>query len=309
MSDKMPYFNGRVLFNGIAISYSYMICGSATFISCLFGTIIGVIFLLLLKNNCNSFSKTITSFILTFIVFTIVVNMGHSLYLNNTPVWVLTLIPGIAAFIISNSKDRALIKVSNILFFYSVFLFILEILGLYPSIELSNLLPLQINSKNIIWSSFVFAIISTTPIIALNDTSDKKNTIINYLISALTINTICFLAITVLGQKEVQLLRFPETVVLKRIEFLNFISSVDSFFNFAVIVDVLLTMSRGLKNIEEASNKVWKFIVLFVLILLTIWSCYNNWPLLLIYEYFPYILIILLIIAIIPIKSRYKNAE
>ena len=309
MSDKTSYFNGRVLFNGIAISYLFKISGSSTFIVGLIGTIVGIIFLLLFKNN-NKLSKLLSSFIITFIVLTILINMGHSLYLKNTPIWVLTIIPCVCMLIISNSKTSALIKVSHILFIYSLFLFILEILGLYSSIELSNLLPLSdLNIKSIIWGFLVFAITSTTPIITLNDLSDKKSIIINYLISSLTINIIAFFAITVLGQKEVLLFRFPETVVLKRIEFLNFISSVDSFFNFAVIVDVLLTMAKGLKNIEELTSKTWKYVLLFIIALLTIWSCYNNWPLLLIYKYFPYILIILLIITIIPIKNRYKKVK
>lgn len=304
----MSYFNSRVLFNGIAISYLFKVCGSSAFIPCLLGTILGIIILLLFKCN-NHFSKVLSSFIITFMVFTILVNMGHSLYLNNTPIWVLTIIPVICLMVISNSKKQAIIKVSHILFTYSLFLFILEILGLYSSIELFNILPIsQIKATNIIWGSLVFAITSTTPVITLNDLSDKKNIIINYLISALTINVIAFLSITVLGQKEVLLFRFPETVVLKRIEFLNFISSVDSFFNFAVITDVLLTMTKGLKNIEELTSKTYKYVALLLITILAIWSCYHNWPLLILYKYFPYILFILLITTIIPIKNRYKSS-
>ena len=308
MSDKMPYFNGRVLFNGIAISYLFMMYGSLTFIIGLIGSIIGALFLLLFKNNNNAFSKVISNFIIAFIVFTILINMGHSLYLKNTPILVLTLIPALTILITSNSKNNVIIKISHILFIYSIFLFILEVSGLYSSINLSNLLPFSnISFLNIIKGSFIFAITSTTPIMALNDIRDKRNTIINYLVSMLTINAISFLAITVLGQKEVLLLRFPESVVLKRIEFLNFISSVDSFFNFTVIIDVLLTMTKCLKNIEEETSKLGKYVVLCLITICTIWSCYNNWPLLLIYKYFPYILIILLIITIIPIKRRYKK--
>lgn len=308
MYDKMPYFNGRVLFNGIAISYLFMTCGSMTWLSGLIGTIIGVIFLLIFKNNNSKMSKISSGFLMTLIPLVILVNMGHSLYLKNTPIWILTLIPAFASTIISNTKKGALNKVILILFVYSIILFLLELLGLVSSIELNNLLPFSnANVKSILWGSFVFAITGITPIVSLNDVKDTKSTIIYYLISSITVQVICFLAITILGQKETLLLRFPETVVLKRIEFLNFISSVDSFFNFAVIVDVLLTMSSGLKNIEEASNKYMKYITIIFTTLLTIWGCYNYWPLLYIYHYFPFVLIFLLIIAIIPIKRKYKS--
>lgn len=306
MYDKMPYFNGRVLFNGIAISYLFMTCGTKIWIAGIIGTLIGIVLLLLFKNN-NKISKIISAFFMALIPLIILVNIGHSLYLKNTPIWILTIIPTIAVAIISNTKSEALNKVITILFIYSIFLFILELMGLVSSIEMSNLLPASDTSiKDILWASFVFAITLVTPIITLNETTDKKTTIIYCLVSSITIQVICFLAMTILGQKETLLLRFPETVVLKRIEFLNFISSVDAFFNFAVIVDVILTMSISFKNIEESTNKIVKYMLLMVITLITIWGCYNYWPLLYVYNYFPFILIFLLILSIIPIKRKYK---
>lgn len=309
MSDKMPYFNGRVLFNGIVISYLFMVSGTSVWLAGFIGTIIGVLFLLIFKNNNSKISKVISGFIISSIALTILVNMGHSLYLKNTPIWILTIIPAVASLIISNTKNEAFKKVTNVLFIYSIFLFLLELLGLVGSIKMQNLLPLcNTNTKNVIWASLVFALTSITPIITQNDTTDKKNIIIYYLVSSITIQTICFLAISILGNKEVLLLRYPETVVLKRIEFLNFISSVDTIFNFAIITDVIITICACLKNIEQATSKTWKYISLIIITLLTIYETYNYWPLLIIYKYLPYVLIFLLIIAIIPIKRKYKKS-
>ena len=310
MDDKMPYFSGRVLFNGIATSYLFMTCGTSTWLACIIGTILGAVILLLFKNNNCKFSKFTTGFILSFLALTILVNMGHSLYLKNTPILVLTLIPVTAIFFMSNTKKSGLKKVINVLFIYSLFLFILELLGLAPSIKMTNLMPyFQNDLKSVIVGASIFALTSVTPIIALNETMDKKNSIIYYLVSTLTVQVISFLAISVLGQKEVLLYRYPETVVLKRIEFLNFISSVDSFFTFAVIVDVLMTMYLGLKNIEGSSSSFGKYVSLITITVLVIWACYNYWPLLVIYKYFPFILIFLLFITIVPIKSKYKNEQ
>ena len=310
MSDKMPYFNGRVLFNGIAISYLFMISKTSVWISGLLGTILGVLILLLFKNSGNKISKIVSGFIISLVALIILVNMGHSLYLKNTPIWILTIILAIATLVISNTKRLALKKVCNILFIYSIFLFLLELFGLSGSIKLQNLLPLfNTDVKNIIWGSIVFALTSVTPIFVLNDTTDKKNLIIYYLVSSLSVQVICFLAISILGSKEVLLLRYPETIVLKRIEFLNFISSVDTIFNFAIIADVMLTMCACLKNIESATSKTWKYISIILITLLTIYGTHEYWPLLIIYNYFPFVLIFLLILAIIPIKRKYKNAD
>ena len=105
MNDKSAYFNGRVLFNGIAISYLFMLCGSSMWIVGLIGTILGVIILLLFKNNESKISKFCSGLIITILSFTILVNMAHSLYLRNTPIMILALIPSLAVAIISNTKE------------------------------------------------------------------------------------------------------------------------------------------------------------------------------------------------------------
>ena len=154
----------------------------------------------------------------------------------------------------------------------------------------------------------MYAILGVVPIMSLNDLKEKRSIICNYLISSLTILTVSFLAISVLGSMEVKLYRYPEYIVLKKIEFLNFVNNVDSFFNFAIILDLVFTTSAGIRNIEIDSKYIKVFLVLFIGII-THLACKENWILLLIYKYIPFVLIILLILLLIPKKSTYKKSE
>lgn len=303
MKDKTSFFTSRSLFSGITISFIFGLCGSSFWISGIVGTLLGVILLLLVKKVNNSkIVKFITGFIFATLALIVLVNMGHTMYLRDTPLFFLTIFPVICVLIMSNSKSESLIKVANIFFIYSVFLFFLKILGLYSHIELDNLHPLiPINYKNILWGSIVYMLVGVVPILALNDISDKKNTVLSYLAASITVLTVSFLAISVLGLKEVQLYRYPEYVMLKRIEFLNFVNNVDNFFNFAIITDLLFTIAFGFKNMES-SSKYAKYSGVILVTILTLWLCMRSSVLLYVYEYLPFIFIFLLILLLIPKK-------
>lgn len=305
MADRMSYFNSRALFSGICISYIFRLTGTSFWISYILGIILGVIVLLLIKkvNNCK-LVKSFTGFIFALLSGSVLVNMGHTLYLKETPVIFLTVLPLIAAFIISNSKKDALKKCAFIFFAYSILLFFLKILGLYGHINIENLYPVFTSSvKDILIGALVVMLVSVVPVLSLNDISDKKNIIINYLVSMTTILFVSFFAISVLGLKEVELYRYPEYIVLKRIEFLNFINNVDSFFNFAIIVDLIFTMSAGLKNIE-IGGKLGKIISVTFLFILINYICYRSSLLLYIYSFLPLIMIIMFMLLLIPNKRN-----
>ena len=304
MADRMSYFNSRALFSGICISYIFRLTGTSFWISYILGIILGVIVLLLIKkvNNCK-LVKSFTGFIFALLSGSVLVNMGHTLYLKETPVIFLTVLPLIAAFIISNSKKGALKKCAFIFFVYSILLFFLKILGLYGHINIENLYPVFTSSvKDILIGALVVMLVSVVPVLSLNDISDKKNIIINYLVSMTTILFVSFFAISVLGLKEVELYRYPEYIVLKRIEFLNFINNVDSFFNFAIIVDLIFTMSAGLKNIE-IGGKLGKIISVTSLFILINYICYRSSLLLYIYSFLPLIMAIMFLLLLIHKKS------
>jgi len=304
MKSKMAYFNSRAFFTGIGISLICSISSTDFWISGIIGTILGVIALMLIKKKTeNKIINSISGFILASIASIILVNMGHSLYLRETPVFILSIFPIIAAVIISKSGKKPLNMVLHIFFIYSIVLFFLKIAGLYLHINIENLHPLlKSNFKTILWGGILYAIIGIVPILTLNDTFDKKNIILNYVLSSITILVVSFLAVSVLGIKEVNIYRYPEYLVLKRVEFLDFINNVDSFFNFAIITDLLFTMANGIKAVK-IDNTFIKILIPTGILAVTVYTCFTNWPLLFLYKNLPIIFIFLLIITLIPKKN------
>ena len=135
--------------------------------------------------------------------------------------------------------------------------------------------------------------------------TNKKETIINYIISMITVITVSFLSVTVLGINEASIYRYPEYIVLKRIKLMNFISNVDNIFNFAIIADLMLTTASGLRGIET-NNKFFKYIILTVSIIIITIVCDSNLPLIFLYDNLWWILLILLFLLLFPKKYKYK---
>ena len=143
MNNKMAYFNGRSMFCGIGISMLFSLTGSSFWIAGILGTIIGCLLLSFVKSvNDNKIIKTIGGFILATVSLIILVNMGHSLYLKETPLSILTIGALLPIYYISRSKKGPLKKTVYIFFIYSIILFFLKIIGLYSHISIENMLPI-----------------------------------------------------------------------------------------------------------------------------------------------------------------------
>lgn len=310
MKNKMSFFNGRAFYSTIGISLLISMTGTSFWASWMIGTILGIIILLIIKKNNNyKFIKSMTGFILSALSIMLIVNIGHTLYLRETPIIYLSIPPIIATLILSNSKKEPLKKILSLFFICSITLFFIKIFLLFPHININNLRPQYISDINsVLGGSIVYALIGITPIISLNNISDKKSIIVNYVISSLTVLCISFLAVTVLGVKEATIYRNPEYIILKKINFLDFINNTDGFFNFAVILDLLFTASAGFRNIEF-KNKTTKYFCPILLSIIVILACYKNWPILWLYYNLPYVFIFLLFLSLIPKKSKYKNAK
>ena len=305
MSDKSLFFTSRAFFSSIGISLIFSISKTNYWLSMLIGVVISIIVLYFVKNDNVKIFKKIVGFLLSATSMILLINMGHTLYLNNTPILVLSILPVAAVFVLTKSEKNSFIKVANIFFIYSMILFGLKLIGLIPHLNMDNFLPHNTSSiKDILCGGLVYALISTTPTIYLNDVSDKKTTIRTYLISSVTTILVSLLAIGVLGYKEVLLYRNPEYIVLKRIGFLDFINDVDSFFNFAILLDLLFTSALGLRVMEIKNGKKLIFTCITLLIL-TCTISKNNYILMYIYYNLPYIFFVLLILHIFSNKLRY----
>lgn len=308
MESRQSFFNGRALFWGFGISLLMKFTNTNFWISELLGTAIGVIILLLVKRtNESKIVKTLSGFTMAFLAATILVNMGGTLYLRETSTMILALFPIIGCFIISRSKEYSLKRTLWILFCYSVFMIILGSAFLTKEARMENIYPLfYFDYKGILYGAVIYVLTSITPILALNDMSDKKAIITNYLMSSLSVIVISLLIMLVLGNKEAMLYRYPEYVLLKRIKVSEFFSNVDNIFVVPMVVDLLVTIATGLRNIGF-NGKYSKYIMPLVLLFLVKYVAHYGFAMVALYFYFPALLAILLFLTLIPKKRQYKK--
>ena len=306
MKDKNTYYLSRAFFSSIGMSLIFTNCLTSFWISEILGIIISVIILYFIRPNNTKILKIIVGFLMSLISMIILVNMGHTLYLNETPIFVLSLLPVIAVYILSKCEKKAFNKIGAIFFVCSIVLFALKILGLSPHFMVDNLKPYGlVGIKEIILGTLIFVSISITPIIYLDESNNRHELIKNYLISAFTTLVVSILAMGVLGLKEVILYRNPEYIVLKKISILDFVNNVDNFFNFAILLDLLFTSSIGIRAVSTKTRES-NFILCMLLLIGTSIATRNNNIVVFIYYNLPYIFIVLLIIQLFLSIIKYK---
>ena len=305
--DKSAYFNSRALFIGYGLTLLFKMSHHDILFSITFGFIFGIIFLYFIKNINNY--KLITTIMLSIIVSISIINLTKTLYLENTPLILIICFTLLVVYYISSIKSNAWNRFINVLYILSIVMFIIIFLSLVPHIKTEYLRPISIiNYKNMIKSSIMFFIISTYPIIRLNDINNKKEIIPRYIISSITILLMAFIVLTVLGEKESLLYRYPEYIVLKRIKMLDFISNVDNILFFAIYLDLIVCLSSSIRKLNIRVPYL-KVIALFFIGAIVYVICNHSSLINTILEIFIPFIIIMFILTIIPKIFLHKKSE
>ena len=329
MNDKNNYltlthFASKALFLGIGLSKTFSIAKESTFFSIILGIIIGSFFIFLINkynNNSNSLLKNIFMFIILYILFilnlTEFVNLITSIYLMDMNKFII-IIPLLIIILYLNSKNISIhLKVSKILFYILITLFILGYITLIPNINYLNYLPLfNINIKNIFLAAFHFALYSSVPnIIYYKKDYDvkTKELIKNYLLSSFILLIIFLIVQGILGTELISIFKYPEYVAFKRINFLNFIQNIENFLSFfwLIISIVFLSItSKYMYNIciDLFNNKYIYPIFLFISLELVSNYLFDNVAFLIfIYNNLWIILCIILIVFLIINILNFKK--
>lgn len=173
----------------------------------------------------------------------------------------LTLI--ITIIYITNKKISTITRISEIVFYIYIFIFILGYLGLYKYIDLNNLKPLFINNiSNHIKTSFKFFFFSIMPVFLIlcfkNNKKDNNILIIFTLLSVLIIFLQTILVISVLGIKLSNYYIYPEVMVYKKISFLNIFERVEVFLSFNQLLNGLFIIILNFYLILKIINTFFK---------------------------------------------------
>ena len=312
---SLTHFFSKALFLGIGVSKVLVDAKESAIISILLGTFIGSLILLFLSklsfNKTNKFRKIVMIILLYFMLIIGLVEFTtliSSIYLIDLKKYFI-MFPTLLLLIYMNTKDIGVhMKVSNILFIISLFIFIIAFLALVPKVDYLNLLPLFNTSfKNILFTSLEFSLFSVVPNILygyLNYNNSKK-LIKNYLISNLFLALVIVVTQGILSVELVKMFKYPEYIVLKKISLLDFVNNVENIISFLWIFTIFMYLSMCSKEIYDISYELFnkKYIYpIFLLISMYFISNYcldNVIFLLFLYNNLWLILLVILVIYIL----------
>lgn len=308
--NRQGYFNARSLFCGLGLSLIYKNATYGFWIAEIIGFLLGLLTVIFVKKtNSSRIVKSVNGFVLALLSTFIISYLSSSLYLNATPNLILALVAVLACMIISFSKSTSLKKTYFLLFLFCVFSFLLSQSLLIKNVDFAKMLPLYNgNITGILSGAAIFYLASVTPLLVLNDVSDKKNLILNYCMAGLSIILSSLLIVLVSGLDEAMLYRYPQYNVLKRIDSFNFFTNVDNLFVSFLITDLVVTGSSAIKAMDLQSKFSKSIIFVLLTWLTTIISSHAKYATG-IFETLPIILVLILVPTLIPKKNKYKEEK
>lgn len=249
------------MFFGIGSYLIYNKTGNDSYIATIIGSIISMLLLYIFyyifsnnpkeniyKLNENLFNKKIgciLNFILflTFAIISCIVlyNVSNFLnveYLPETNINLIKALILVSIIYISSKGLPEIIRANQIFSIISIVILVLDIIGLYPKFEISNLEPIfNSSTTDIVYSVFIYVVLSIVPFSMLLITSKKrikdsdrtKSVIFRIvLFTNLMQIIICLITILVLGKEFISAFRFPEYIALKQFSLFNILERVEN---------------------------------------------------------------------------------
>lgn len=303
----------RVLYFGLGISSILAIANNFTLISYAIGFIIGLILLILMLNlDWEGFFKSIIGKIVIICLGLFMINnclvssaiLGSNFYLINTPP-LLIIIPIFILILYGVKKGIATtLRLSDILIFGSVMIGFLAVISIFKNIDFNNYLPINIPNKKdtfkCIFSSMVY---SVSPIILelsllKKDEVNKKAILGGYVTGSLTILLMILCILGIFSGKFAQLFRYPEYILLKKVNLFNQFEHLETFLSILWFNDLLITSLIAGLLINKVFNGKWLYIVGILHLCFVYFFFINNYQhILLLYHYTFYILGMLTILG------------
>lgn len=236
-------------------------------------------------------------------------NFLVSQFLSETNPLIISSIFTILIIYLIKQDMSCLAKISTIFLGINLILFLISIIGLMPQVKLNNLLPfLEKGITQPILSSVKLFLINISPlffilIIPKNKIINYKNKhlYLSYLTYILLSLTMIILTIGTLGINLSKLYQYPEYIVLRRINFMNFLTRIENLLFTEWIFGLFTLMSFGAYTIKTKLNFKYSNIIIPIIILITSSACFKSLTVFneFMYYIYPYISIIFIIYIII----------
>lgn len=162
---------------------------------------------------------------------------------------------------------KTISKSSLILFFFVVIITLLIIIGLITNIDISNFKPILYNGINpVIRSTFVVLAYNILPIFFLliipKNMVNKDNTKLNvifYLVSMLSILSVCFMTISIFGINLSLLFEYPGFHLLRQVNIGEFVDRIEIFLSIEWIISMLIMLIFCLYFFNEVIRNTFSY--------------------------------------------------
>ena len=347
----LTFFLVRAFYIGITLNNLINITKQDSYFSIIIGFLIGFIPLIIIyyifnyepslslpKKNLKLFGNILGTiinivfiwftFFIILILFSNLVTFIFSQYLNKTPTLVISIVFIFAIVYVLIHDIKTICRTSMILFFFSILLYLLSLIGLSTQISIDNFKPFLENTYiSLFKGSYSFVTYNVLPlylllIIPKNDIDNKyffKHITIFYIIASISLLLVTLTTIGIFGIKLCQLYEYPEFQVLKYVSLIGLSARIDGILIIQWIFDLLIFMIMGMyfilettKTMFKVNKHVYSIILAILLVLLNEFITNNMLINDLSINVFPHIIFIfissLLVIMFISIKiKRYRH--
>ncbi len=307
----LNYLNSRALFMGIGLSKLLIQAHEYIWISLILGTIIGAILIHFVKFKMKkSLLNVVICSILFVIGLNILINMISTMYLTEMPKLLVGIPIILLVMYILNKREVIIYRVANILFVLNIFLYVVAMLSLVSDFHLENFSYSNTPIQNVIFSALEFALFSTLPTLITRDENTADISLVKtYIISAITMGTWFLLTYGILGANLVDIYRYPEYIILKKISIMNFLENIENIVSFVWLFDIIIFLLCNGNAIKKNVDNP-RLINILLPILLLITAFINRFYILIlyIYKYSSIILLILAILLFVANKKRHQTS-
>ncbi|MCI8394288.1 MAG: GerAB/ArcD/ProY family transporter [Bacilli bacterium] len=289
---SLSYFLGRAFFLGFGYSVILSITNKDSWICFTIGTLLGLILVYgiskikekMQEENLKDYlkkNKFLKYLILTlFFLFNLFImsqllfileTFAASYFLIHSPTFFI-LIPIIyLIYRITNKSWSTIGRIGEIFMPISFIIVIASICMLFPYGTIDKFFPIMTQEiSDMIRCTLFYAFYSSAPFLLLLNAPMKEPKLVRkYLLSTITILLIGILIISVLGPNLIQIYRYPEYMILKKIKIFEFLEKIENFISITWILDVFMTLAISGNNIRHTlPKKKNKLLFLTILTLL-----------------------------------------
>lgn len=310
----LSFFLTRSLFLGGCFSLLVNISKNAMIVSGVIGMLVGYFLLYLLYKTKSSVSNILKVFIVIAIL--LINTLSSSMLTSNyllikTPTLLILLFFYFVLWYGKNKKMEVIARVSEIVIALSIICYVLGYIGIVPNIKISSMLPIMNSSFiNVLKGIVIFVSASLLPNILLLDYKEDmrfKDVSIGYILGSISILLIMFFILTIYGSELSSIARFPEYLILKKVNIMNYITNLENVLVMEWIVNILMCCLFSIKVLYKCLRKVkplFYIIVIGIILLCELFLFKNYQYVLFIKNYIYYICFGLVILSLIFRKKK-----